>query len=150
MYTSESWNLIEPALDANPRIVAAVGYGAFGNNTSDGMLNYSIPHIYHFASKAKAAGEKKYEYTEDRILHEYPQAEHESFADPFSGDFQPSSESISHTRNLEFLKKHIGGPYFDLEAIWDEHTKFEFGERSVEKTMATMVQEPYVNHIPTV
>lgn len=42
------------------------------------------------------------------------------------------------------------GPYFDLEAIWDEHTYYEFDNRSVECTMGTMVQEPYVNHIPTV
>lgn len=44
----------------------------------------------------------------------------------------------------------MGGPYFDLEVIWDEHTYYEFDDRSVECTMATMVQEPYVNHIPTV
>lgn len=37
-----------------------------------------------------------------------------------------------------------------MEAIWDEHCLFEFGERDVEKTMGTMVDEPYVNHIPTV
>ncbi|KAI4676691.1 uncharacterized protein J4E84_009526 [Alternaria hordeiaustralica] len=43
----------------------------------------------------------------------------------------------------------VGGPFFDLEAVWEEHTKFEFGERDVEKTMATMVDQPYVNHIPT-
>jgi carboxymethylenebutenolidase len=43
----------------------------------------------------------------------------------------------------------MGGPYFDLEAIWEEHTYFEFAEREVEKTMGTMVEEPYVNHIPT-
>jgi carboxymethylenebutenolidase len=34
--------------------------------------------------------------------------------------------------------------------IWNEHTIFEFDTRSVEKTMDTMVQEPYVNHIPTI
>jgi carboxymethylenebutenolidase len=44
----------------------------------------------------------------------------------------------------------MNGPYFDLEQIWDEHTYFEFENRSVEWTMSTMVQEPYVNHIPTV
>jgi hypothetical protein len=43
----------------------------------------------------------------------------------------------------------MGGPYFDLEAIWDEHTRYEFADRSVEETMATMVDEPYVNHVPT-
>jgi carboxymethylenebutenolidase len=44
----------------------------------------------------------------------------------------------------------MGGPFFDLEKIWEEHAFYEFGDRSVEKTMGTMVQEPYVNHVPTV
>jgi len=57
---------------------------------------------------------------------------------------------VAHTRALTFLKKHTGGPYFDLEKVWEKHTFFEFGDRSVEKTMGTMVQEPYVNHVPTV
>jgi len=41
------------------------------------------------------------------------------------------------------------GPAYDLEALWEQHCLFEFGERDVPKTMATMVDEPYVNHIPT-
>jgi carboxymethylenebutenolidase len=48
------------------------------------------------------------------------------------------------------LKPKMGGPYFDLEEIWEEHTYYEFADRSVEHTMSTMVQEPYVNHVPTV
>ena len=48
------------------------------------------------------------------------------------------------------LKKYIRGADFDLEAIWEEHTYFEFADRSAAKTMGTMVQEPYVNHVPTV
>lgn len=44
----------------------------------------------------------------------------------------------------------MGAPYFDLEVLWDEHTYWEFEKRSVEHTMATMVQEPYVNHVPTI
>jgi len=47
------------------------------------------------------------------------------------------------------LKKYIRGADFDLEAIWEEHTYFEFADRSAAKTMGTMVQEPYVNHVPT-
>ncbi|KAM6508833.1 hypothetical protein FSOLCH5_011835 [Fusarium solani] len=35
------------------------------------------------------------------------------------------------------------------KAIWEEHTYYEFADRSVEHTMSTMVQEPYVNHVPT-
>lgn len=56
---------------------------------------------------------------------------------------------MAHSRSLAFLKPLLGGPYFDLEAIWDEHCKYEFEERDVAATMATMVDRPYVNHIPT-
>jgi carboxymethylenebutenolidase len=37
----------------------------------------------------------------------------------------------------------------DLAALWDAHCKYEFETRDVDATMATMVAEPYVNHIPT-
>jgi carboxymethylenebutenolidase len=37
----------------------------------------------------------------------------------------------------------------DLVALWEEHCRYEFETRDVEATMATMVAEPYVNHIPT-
>jgi carboxymethylenebutenolidase len=72
------------------------------------------------------------------------------FATPFTADFLYHADSVAHTRTLSFLKPLMDGPYFDLEAIWDEHTYYEFENRSVECTMNTMVQEPYVNHIPTV
>ncbi len=32
--------------------------------------------------------------------------------------------------------------------LWDEHTRHEFATHSVEETMATMVAEPRVNHVP--
>ncbi|KAF2464050.1 uncharacterized protein BDR25DRAFT_297112 [Lindgomyces ingoldianus] len=68
---------------------------------------------------------------------------------PADESYHASSANLSHSRSLSFLKPLLGGPYFNLEAIWDEHCRFEFVERDVEKTMATMVAEPYVNHIPT-
>jgi carboxymethylenebutenolidase len=37
----------------------------------------------------------------------------------------------------------------DLEAVWEAHCRHEFETRDLEATMATMVAEPYVNHIPT-
>ncbi len=40
-------------------------------------------------------------------------------------------------------------PNTGLEAVWEEHTRCEFETRDVEATMATMVDNPYVNHIPT-
>jgi carboxymethylenebutenolidase len=35
-----------------------------------------------------------------------------------------------------------------FELIWDEHTKHEFAARNTEHTLATMVEDAYVNHIP--
>ena len=36
----------------------------------------------------------------------------------------------------------------DLSTLWDEHTKHEFATRDTEATLATMVEDAYVNHIP--
>jgi carboxymethylenebutenolidase len=40
-------------------------------------------------------------------------------------------------------------PNPDLIALWEQHCRDEFETRDVEATMATMVSQPYVNHIPT-
>jgi carboxymethylenebutenolidase len=40
-------------------------------------------------------------------------------------------------------------PDHDLVALWEEHCRHEFETRDVDATMATMVAEPYVNHVPT-
>jgi len=37
----------------------------------------------------------------------------------------------------------------DLGAVFDEHVAHEFVDRDVDATMATMVDEPYVWHVPT-
>jgi len=37
----------------------------------------------------------------------------------------------------------------NLVALWEEHCRDEFEKRDVNATMATMVPQPYVNHIPT-
>jgi len=40
-------------------------------------------------------------------------------------------------------------PNDDLVAVWEAHCRYEFETRDVDATMATMVANPYVNHIPT-
>jgi len=36
----------------------------------------------------------------------------------------------------------------DLERVWAEHLDGEFGNKDVEATLATMVDDAYVNHMP--
>ena len=40
-------------------------------------------------------------------------------------------------------------PDHELVALWEAHCGYEFETRDVDATMATMVAEPYVNHVPT-
>lgn len=36
----------------------------------------------------------------------------------------------------------------EMIAKWDEHISFEFSSRDVSSTIATMVEDAYVNHVP--
>jgi carboxymethylenebutenolidase len=36
----------------------------------------------------------------------------------------------------------------DLSRLWEEHTSHEFATRDTEATLATMVDDAYVNHVP--
>ncbi|KAL1982583.1 hypothetical protein VTN96DRAFT_1169 [Rasamsonia emersonii] len=128
------------------QIVAIITYDEWN-------LPESIPTLLHLPGKRdKPAGQKKKQDDDgdSQSIYTYPEATSAGFIVPGHPDFRLSSAGVAHTRTLTFLKKHMNGPYFDLEKIWEEHTSFEFANRSVEKTMGTMVQEPYVNHIPTI
>ncbi|KAK5788014.1 hypothetical protein VI817_010510 [Penicillium citrinum] len=113
------------------------------------LICFDIWDIECKAQLIHAPGPVKPPQHENQTYHQYPDVSSAAFVIPGHSDFKYATAGVSHTRSLAFLKKHLRGPYFDLERIWEEHTYFEFGDRSVEKTMATMVQEPYVNHVPT-
>lgn len=143
-YDAQLWNTAAAQLSQYPSIVGAVVYANDQDKTT--LASCSIPVLQHLAGGSSGAPERG----EKRTTYFYPAVKSHKFATPFTPEFHYSSESVSHTRNLTFLKPLMGGPYFDLETIWDEHTYYEFADRSVEHTMSTMVQEPYVNHVPTV
>ncbi len=80
-------------------------------------------------------------------LYVYPGVDH-AFARAGGDHFHKPSALMAHQRSIAALKPAIG-PDFDLSALWDKHCEYEFGSRDVDRTMSTMVPEPYVNHIPT-
>ncbi|KAM0229243.1 hypothetical protein ACHAPO_010138 [Fusarium lateritium] len=124
-------------------VVAAAVY-TNSDNLSE-LSSANIPLARHIVGPTSKSSSNK----TDGIEYYYPKAQSYAFATPFHQHFDYNMESVSHTRNLQFLKPKVGGPYFNLEYIWEEHTHYEFADRSVEHTMSTMVQEPYVNHTPT-
>lgn len=145
-YNAEMWTQAATAMESSKdRIVAAALY-AETSQFSNLASQTSIPTVYHLTGKS----ETKINAAKECKVYEYATTSASAFPMPFHEHFHYATEAVSHTRNLTFLKSRMGGPYFDLELLWDEHTYYEFGDRNVENTMATMVEEPYVNHIPTV
>jgi carboxymethylenebutenolidase len=50
---------------------------------------------------------------------------------------------------LQSWRRKIGYmPQSDLSHLWEEHTSHEFVTRDTEATLATMVEDAYVNHVP--
>jgi carboxymethylenebutenolidase len=80
-------------------------------------------------------------------VHLYPGVDH-AFARNGGDHFHKPSALMAHQRSIAVLKAAIG-PHPDFSALWDRHCEHEFATRDVDATMATMVAEPYVNHIPT-
>ena len=62
--------------------------------------------------------------------------------------FDAIADDLAHTRTLELIRRVLG-PYYDFVSLFAEHVYHEFTTRDVDATMATMIDEPYVNHVPT-
>ncbi|GCB20754.1 hypothetical protein AAWM_03639 [Aspergillus awamori] len=100
------------------KITAAVVYAAASNATQ--LISSDIPPMYHLAGKADTPLQRAF----STMQYYYPNIESQFFALPNSTAFDYATEGVSHTRSLTFLKKHMEGPFFDLEVIWEEYTYF--------------------------
>jgi carboxymethylenebutenolidase len=120
---------IEAALDLAPRI--------------------RCPLIMHFAESDPEVARVKtaFEGCPDIGIYVYPGVGR-GFDCGTGAEYDKPSARLAHSRSIALLRQAIG-PHYDLEALWDKHTLYEFGIRDVAATMGTMVPEPYVNHIPT-
>ncbi|KAJ9649069.1 hypothetical protein H2199_000982 [Coniosporium tulheliwenetii] len=77
----------------------------------------------------------------------YPGTE-PGFAEHDLEAFDKVAAGLAWSRTLGAVRKGFGVEV-DLERIWEGHVQEEFMTRDAAATMATMVAEPYVNHIPT-
>ncbi len=80
-------------------------------------------------------------------LYEYPGCG-ARFFDRLDAAFEPHAASMAHTRTLGTIRPAIG-PHYDFARLLFEHLKYEFVTHDPDATMATMVESPYVNHVPT-
>ncbi|GAA0788783.1 dienelactone hydrolase family protein [Marinobacterium sediminicola] len=134
---------------------AAIGYYGMGMESHlDEADNIRGRLVLHFAENDEycpaAARNDLYAALESRDnveLYTYPGVDH-AFARPGSEHYHKPSALMAHERSVAVLRRTIG-PRYNLSYLWDKHCEYEFDTRNVDDTMATMVAEPYVNHIPT-
>jgi carboxymethylenebutenolidase len=140
---------------AHAGVDCAVGYYGVGiEKMLDLAPKIAGPLVLHFAAEDKFVPEAAREQVRaafaarpDVEIYVYPGVDH-AFARPGGHAFDKPAALMAHSRSIALFRR-IMGPHFDLSALWDEHTLYEFGKRDVDATMATMVAEPYVNHVPT-
>jgi carboxymethylenebutenolidase len=140
---------------ARCNIEAAVSYYGVG---IEKRLNETgavrCPMVLHFGeldqfvpAAARDAVAAAFKERDDVELYVYPGADH-AFNNPVRPAYDRFAASLAHSRTLGVLR-HAIGPRFDLSALWERHADLEFKYHDAEGTMATMVERPYVNHVPT-
>ena len=133
----------------------AVSYYGVGIEKSlDALRSLAVPVTMHFGSKdsyvppeAVAEIREATSGLPDIAIHVYQGADH-GFSSKGRPAYDKPAALMAHSRSIALFRK-VMGPHYDLSALWDKHCEYEFGLRDVPKTMATMVAEPYVNHVPT-
>jgi carboxymethylenebutenolidase len=112
------------------------------------------PLVLHFAELDKYVPGAAVEQTKARFqgrhdveIYSYPGVDH-AFARTAGEHYHKPSALMAHHRSIAAFRRNMG-PHYDFSALWDAHTMHEFATRDVDATMATMVSQPYVNHIPT-
>ncbi|RMF33984.1 MAG: dienelactone hydrolase family protein [Alphaproteobacteria bacterium] len=140
---------------ARTDIDVSVGYYAVGvENYLDEAGNISVPTVLHFAGNDQfcppEAREKILAAVRDmpHIRTYLYEGQDHAFATPGRDHFDKPSTLMAYSRSLAALRSVLG-PIYNLEELWDLHCYHEFATRDVDATMATMVAQPYVNHIPT-
>jgi carboxymethylenebutenolidase len=140
---------------ARAGVDAAVGYYGVGIETALGEAGkIGCPLMLHFAGadhltppEAVETIRKALAGRRDVEIHVYPGADH-AFNNPGRPAWNKPSAMMAHSRSVAHFRR-VMGPHYDLVALWEKHCEHEFATRDVDATMATMVGEPYVNHIPT-
>ena len=130
-------------------------YGVAIEESLDESGGIACPLLMHFAGEdsfvpqsAVAAVAAHFAGRPEVSIHVYPGVDHAFYNHARSEVYHRPSAMIAHSRTIALLRRAIG-PAYDLEALWERHLDHEFGTRDTAATMATMVPEPYVNHIPT-
>ena len=134
--------------------VAVCFYGVAIEQALDEAANLNCPVVFHFAGEDQFVPPEAVAQIRDAIgdkpgveIYEYPGVDHAFYNKDRSDVFDRPSAMMAHSRSIAVMRKALG-PNYDLSALWEAHLAHEFATRDTDATMATMVAQPYVNHIP--
>ena len=129
-------------------------YGVGLEKVAGDVPGVPVPMVMHFGMedplvtpKALAEIREGFSRFPGVELYAYPAVGH-AFANPARPGYNKQAADMAHTRTIASLRRVIG-PHYDLSALWEAHRACEFEARDADATIATMIDEPYVNHIPT-
>ena len=140
---------------ARTDVDCAVSYYGVGMDAhGDEAAKVTVPLVFHMAeldqyapAESREALEAAFAGNDNATFHLYPGADH-AFAREEGEHYDKPAALMAYGRTMETFRRVLG-PVYDLSTLWDAHCFHEFATRNVADTMATMVTEPYVNHIPT-
>ena len=128
--------------------------GADGADRSGEFASLPCPVVFQFGTRDAPDAASAATRLKSRLnagngsrLYVWPDAA-PGFALPGHAEFDRRVDSLAHTRTLEVIRRVVG-PHYDYEALFAEHVRHEFETRDVDATMATMIADPYVNHVAT-
>lgn len=135
-------------------IDAAISYYGGGIETRlEEASRIKCPIVFHYGEKDAAIPASAREATR-KALAAHDRAEFYVYADAQHGfncdtraSYHPFAAQLARSRSIGLLRQTIG-PRYDLSTLWDNHCALEFAVGDADKTMTTMVAEPYVNHVP--
>ena len=139
---------------AEARVDCAISYYGFGIEFGLNLVSrIRCPLIMHLAEndpqiRPQAVTRVKEAFADrpDVAVYVYPNVA-PGFDRRHRESYDRAAAGLAHSRSIALLRR-VMGPHYDLEALWEQHTTYEFVTRDVAATMRTMVAEPYVNHIP--
>ena len=139
---------------------ASVGYYGVGIESAlEEAANLHCPLMLHIAGEDKfcpPAAQAQIHAALDAnpliTIHDYAGRDH-AFARIGGEHFDAHDAELANLRSLEFFVRNLNGVGSTsasqrLSDLWDDHVKYEFATRDTEDTLATMVEDAYVNHIP--
>ncbi|KKY26624.1 putative dienelactone hydrolase [Diplodia seriata] len=123
-----------------PRLSAMVVY--YPDNLPSPNFKYptQLPLVMHLAGAQTVGGATMKTY--------YYRGTEPGFAEMDLAEYEPVAAGLAWSRTLGTVRKGLN-LNVDLESVWEEHLQHKYQNRDAAKTMATMIPQPYVNHVPT-